>query len=244
MTNTEFLFGLLTTDGSRDEIEMVDTIGSSKNVIAAAAYTDGVYAFVAEYHGLQELQEVGAFLRTMDSVENAELHTFLRDWGVKMNLSKTHLRVLEPLLEDPRLPIVDIAQRTGLTARRARRLIRELEEKGVLRFVALLELGAAASLPFIVRILWDEKKATYSTITDWLLTDFAIHHWETYVSASEPVIYSLLLADDLTELTEIVRSIRQNENVTNVTAMVGVYHKYFSSSRREKLVHLIKSGSK
>ncbi len=51
MTETEYMFGLLTTDGSRDEVDLVDEIGSSKNVIAAASYTDGVYAFVAEYHG-------------------------------------------------------------------------------------------------------------------------------------------------------------------------------------------------
>ncbi|MHA2396527.1 MAG: Lrp/AsnC family transcriptional regulator, partial [Candidatus Thorarchaeota archaeon] len=117
MTGTDSLFGLLSTDGSQDEVEMVDAIGVSKHVLAAAAYSDGVYALVAEYNGPEELQELGTFLRTLDSVENAELHTFIRSWGSEMKLTKTHLRVLEPLLVDPRLPVVDIAQKTGLTAR-------------------------------------------------------------------------------------------------------------------------------
>jgi DNA-binding Lrp family transcriptional regulator len=240
MTGTDSLFGLLTTDGSRDEEEMVDEIGSNKNIIAAAAYTDGVYALVAEYQGPEELQELGTFLRTIKSVEEAELHTFIRSWGAKMNLTKTHLRVLEPLLEDPRLPIVDVAQKTGLTARRVRRLIRELEEGGALRFTALPELGATTSLPFIVRILWNEKTASYSTITDWLAKDYALQHRETYVSASEPVIFSLLVADGLTELVDTVRSIRQNEHVTSVKPMIGSYHKYFSSYRREKLIQMVR----
>ena len=244
MTNTDFLFCLLSTDGTRDEVEMVDAIGSCKNVLAAASYTDGFYALVAEYHGPEELREVGAYLRTLDSVENAEIHTFIRGRGSKMNLTKTHLRVLAPLLDDPRLPIVDVAQQTGLTARRVRRLIRELEESGVLIFTALLELGAAASVPFIVRILWNEKTTTYPTITDWIDKEYSLLHWETYVSASEPVIFSLLLADNLTELSETVRSIRQNEHVTSVKALIGVYHKYFSSYRHQLLIQMVKESSK
>jgi DNA-binding Lrp family transcriptional regulator len=243
MTGTDSLFSLLTTDGSRDEVEMVDAIGASRNVLAAAAYSDGIYALVAEYNGPEELQQLGTFLRTLEGVEKAELHTFIRRWGSEMKLTKTHLRVLEPLLDDPRLPIVDIAKKTGLTARRVRRLIRDLEEGEALRFVALPELGAAASLPFIVRILWDEKIATYSTITDWLLRDYPLHHWETYVSASEPVIYTLLVADDITDLTDTVRSIRQNEKVTSAKVMIGGYHKFFSSLRHEKLIEMVKDRS-
>ncbi len=244
MTGTDFLFGLLATDGSRDEIEMVNAIGSSKNILAAASYTNGLFALVAEYHGPKELQELGTFLRTLDSVEKAELHTFIREWGDTMKLTKTHLRVLGPLLEDPRFPIVDIAQQTGLTARRVRRLIRELEDSGALRFNALLELGAASSLPYIIRILWNEKTATYSTIYDWLRKEYPLQHWESYVSASEPVIYTLLLADDITHLIETIRSIRQNEHVTSVKALIAGHHKYFSSYRHQKLIEMVKDASK
>jgi DNA-binding Lrp family transcriptional regulator len=244
MTGTDSLFALLATDGSRDEVEMVDAIGSSKNVLAAASYTDGTYALVAEYLGPKELHKLGTFLRTLEGVEKAELHTFIRSWGSKMKLTKTHLRVLEPLLDDPRMPIVDIAQKTGLTARRVRRLIRELEEGEALRFVTLLELGAATSLPFIVRILWDERTATYSTIVDWLLKDYPLQHWESYVSASVPVIHTLLVADDLTHLTETVRSIRRNKHVTSAKVLIGRYHKYFSSYRHEKLIQMVRDASK
>ncbi|MFW9963062.1 MAG: winged helix-turn-helix transcriptional regulator [Candidatus Sifarchaeia archaeon] len=244
MTDTGFLFGLLSTDGSRDEVEMVEEIGSSKYVMAASSYTDGLYALVAEYHGPQELQELGSFLRTLDSVIGAELHTIIGTWGAKMNLTKTHLRILEPLLDDPRLPIVDVAQKTGLTARRVRRLLAEFEENNALRFATLIELGADRSLPFIVRILWNEKTTKYSTITELLETEYPINHRETYISASEPVIYSLLVADNIAQLVEIVRSIRKNEYVTSVKVLISGYHQYFSSYRHEKLIQMVKSGKK
>ena len=239
MTNTEYVFGLLHSDGSRDEVEMVDEIGSSKNVIAAAAYTDGTYALVAEHHGSQELHDVSSFLRRIEGVEKAEFHNVVGDYGKEMKLSKTHLRVLKPLFDDPRLPIVEVAKRAGLTARRARRLIKELEEGGGLQFVTLLELGAASSIPFITRIRSDEKNHDSSEIIDWIMKEYALQHWENYVSASEPVFYVLFVADDLTELTEVVRGIRKNKIVTHVQCMVGTYHKFFSSYRREKLIQLI-----
>lgn len=243
MTETEYMFGLLTTDGSRDEVDLVDEIGSSKNVIAAASYTDGVYAFVAEYHGPKEQLEIGSLLRRIDSVENSELHTIVRSWGDKMTLTKTHLRVLKPLLEDPRLPIVEVAKRAGLTARRVRRLVKELEDGGGLRFVALLELGATSNIPFIVRIRWNEKNHDYSAILDWLMKEYSLHHWESYISTSEPLLYVLLVADDLTQLTEIVRSIRKSKQVTHAQVLVGYYHKFFSSYRREKLVEMVEKAS-
>jgi DNA-binding Lrp family transcriptional regulator len=242
MTGTDQIFGLLSTDGSRDEMEMVDAIGSSKQIIAAASYTNGIYALVAEYQGPEELHEVGAFLRTLDSVVGAELHTIIGGWGPKVNLTKTHLRVLEPLLEDPRLSIVDIAQRTGLTARRVRRLLREFEEHRAIRFNALIELGAASSLPFIVRISWNEKTATHSAISDWLEKDYPLQHWETYVSALEPVVYALLFADDITEIIKIVRSIRRNKHVTSVKSLIAGYHQYFAGYRYSKLIQMIKES--
>jgi DNA-binding Lrp family transcriptional regulator len=241
MTDTEYVFGLLHTDGSRDEAEMVDEIGSSKNVVAAAAYTEGIYALVFEHHDSRELQEVSSFLRRIEGVDNAELHNIVGDLGEKMKLSKTHLRVLKPLFEDPRLPIIEVAKRAGLTARRARRLIKELEEGGGLKFVALVELGAASSIPFIVRIQWDEKNHDCSEVVNWIQKEYPLQHWENYVSASDPEFFVLFVADDLTELTEIVRGIRQNKMVTHVKSMIGTYHQYFSSYRREKLRQLIDS---
>ncbi|MFW9769980.1 MAG: winged helix-turn-helix transcriptional regulator [Candidatus Thorarchaeota archaeon] len=242
MTDTEYVFGLLHSDGSRDEAEMVDEIGNNKNVVAAAAYTDGTYALVFEYQGSKELQEVSLFLRRIEGVEKAELHSIVGDLGRKMKLSKTHLRVLKPLFEDPRLPIIEVAKRAGLTARRTRRLIKELEESGGLKFVTLVELGAASSLPFITRIHWDEMKYESSDVLEWIMKKYSLQHWEHYISASDPVLFVLFVADDLTELTEIVRRIRQNNMVTHVTPMIGTYHKYFSSYRHEKLRQLVDSA--
>jgi DNA-binding Lrp family transcriptional regulator len=243
MVGVERIFGLLSSDGSRDELDLVDEIGSHQNIMAAAAYTNGIYALVAEYKGPEELLEVGSYLRRIEGIKSAELHPVLGTFGVEMELSNLHLRVLKCLLDDPRMSVVEIAKESGLTARRVRRLLTQLEDSGAVRFRALVELGAASSIPFIAKITWDEKTTTYARILEWIEKTYPLNHWESFISASEPILYSLLAAHNLTEVTELTRDIRKHTLVRGVTTIISKYHKFFPNYRMNKLREMIRSVS-
>ena len=239
MIGAEHLFGLLTSDGSRDEVELVDEIGSNANVIAAAAYSNGTFALVAEYRGPEELMKVSSFLRKLDGIIAAELHPILGPYGTHMELLPLHLRILKWLLEEPRISIVELAKKSGLTARRVRRLLDQLEQSGAVRFRALIELGAASSIPFIAKITWDEKQTTYEPILEWIEKTYPLIHWESFISASEPVLYSLLAAENLTQVTNITREIRKHPPVLGVITIISKYHKFFPNYRQNKLREMI-----
>lgn len=241
MIGVERLFGILSTDGTRDESELVDEIGSHHNIIAAAAYSNGLYALVAEYRNPAELHDVSSFLRKLDGIETVELHTIIAPRGTAMDLSTLHLRILKFLLEDPRMSIVEIAEKSGLTARRVRRLLDQLTNSGAIKFRALIELGAASSIPFIVRITWDEKKTTYLPILEWIEKTYPLIHWESFISASEPVLYSLLSAEKLTEVTVLTQEIRNHPLVKGVVVMIGEHHKFFPRYRHSKIREMIDS---
>ena len=152
MAGINRLYGMLTTDGSQDEAEFVNTLGANDKIIAAASYTGGNYVLIAEFRDSQDLWEIGAFLRTFDCVNNIETHQLLRPLGQKMEFSKLHLRILKTLNDDPRMSIVDIAEKSRLTARRIRKLVNEIIEGKAIRFTTFVELGAAGSIPFLMRI--------------------------------------------------------------------------------------------
>jgi DNA-binding Lrp family transcriptional regulator len=240
MTDTSYIFGVMHSDGSPDEVEMVRTIGADSHTVAAASYTGGRYCFVSEYHTPQELLDFSTFIRNLDGVESVELHTLVGDRGEKIELTGLHLRILAQLHEDPRMSIVDVAAKSGLTARRVRRLLSELENSDALHFRALIELGAATSIPFITRITWDEKQATYDDIQQWIQKELIMNHWETYVSAQEPTIFSLLFADSLSDILALVSKIRTHEHIKTVKLIIGVYHDYFRSLRHDTLLQLLK----
>jgi len=126
-----------------------------------------------------------------------------------------------------------------LTARRVRRIIQELVSGKGIRFRALLELGAADSVPFIARISWDDSKISHDELLSWLNQSFQLPLWEIFISASEPTFFCLFTAGNLTEVEAITREIRTNAYVKSVRVLVSVYHKYFPAMGQSRLLELI-----
>ncbi|MHA1666073.1 MAG: winged helix-turn-helix transcriptional regulator [Candidatus Thorarchaeota archaeon] len=242
MIGVNRILGLLTADGSRDEVEMMDEIGSHSGVIASAAYSNGIYALVGEYTTPEELLDLTSYFRKIESIEKTEVHQTIVPLGTHMDLSRMHLRVLKPLLHEPRLSVVEVSRKSGLTARRVRRLLNQLEESGAIRFQALLELGAANSIPFLARITWDERIANYQEIWDWIAKTYPISHWETYVSATEPVLYSLIAVEGLVEVNDVTRALRKYEKILSVKTLISKFHKFYPSITRQKLVEMIEEA--
>jgi len=242
MLGVHRIFGLLTSDGSRDEIEVMDEIGSHPGVIAAAAYSNGTYALIGEYRTPEDLLELTSHLRCVDSIEKTETHQIIQSTIPQFELSRMHLRVLKTLIHEPRLSVVEISNKSGLTARRVRRLLGQLEESGAVQFRALIELGAAASIPFLARVIWDERKTTYHEILGMIRRKYPLSHWETYVSASEPVLYSLIAVEGLVQVNEVTRDLRNNDKIVSVKAFISMFHKFYSSLTRQTLLQMIEDA--
>jgi DNA-binding Lrp family transcriptional regulator len=242
MIGSSFVFGILKTDGSRDEVEFVDLMGDHSCVAAAAAYTDGLYPFGGEYIEKNELLELGSYLRGLDGVLDLEIHPIIQSKGNKVDLSKLDLRVLSVLLEDPRMQVVDISERTGLTARRVRRIVKNLEESQAVRFTAEVEAGKAGAIPFLVRISWIDSMVGYTQVLDWLREEIGWLIWAPYVSSIEPTIFALFTEDNLVEVDRVARRIRSQDFITSVKVMIATHHKYFPSRRVRWLVDSIREA--
>lgn len=239
MIGSEFAFGLVSTDGSRDEEEMIIEIGSNPNVIAAASYTDGTYDLVGEYTNTNELMSISTHLRALQSVEKVVMHTILQDKGGECELTNLHLRVLHCLVQDARMSIVDIANQTGLTARRVRRVLQDLEETNSVRATANLELGAASGIPFIVWFSFDERKIGPEEFRVWLWENYSHPLWQVYVSVSEPIVGALFAVDSLPDLDSLVRAVRSSEYVKTAKVSIGTHHHYFKTPRRRRLEEMV-----
>ncbi|MFW9830352.1 MAG: winged helix-turn-helix transcriptional regulator [Candidatus Thorarchaeota archaeon] len=233
------LFGLLETDGSQDEEEFVLQLGQNDKIIAAASYSGAHYALVAEYRNSQELWDIGAYLRSFNCVERVEMHQLLDQPGDTMNLSRLHLRLINYLIDDPRMSIASLAEKAGFTAKRARKLVNELVESNAIYFRALLELDAAGSIPFLARITWNEKAVDHNVIVKWLKETFPLTLWETYISVGTPIIICLITGNNLREVDLTTRSIRRHEHIQTVRVLINKHHKYFTSNRHKAIRELL-----
>jgi DNA-binding Lrp family transcriptional regulator len=241
MTGTNQLFGMLATDGSQDETEFVTALGQNEKIMAAASYTGGNYALVAEFRDSQDLWDIGAFLRSFESVRNIETHQLLIDRGSIIELSNPHLRVLKRLVKDPRMSIVDIAEESGLTARRVRKLVNDLVQSKAVRFGAFLELGAGESIPFLMWINWDEHATNYRIVSSWLREIFSSSVWDIFISAEQPIMIILFTGENLTVVDDISQQTRFHEHITKVTVQIAKYHNYFPSLGAKYLRQLIEA---
>ncbi len=239
MVGAEYVFGLLTTDGSLNDREFVEKIGSNSHIIAAASYTYGLFMLIGEYTDQVELLELGAFLRGRSGVEKTELHPILSPKGTEIVLTKLHLRILSCLVDNPRMSLVDIASMSGLTAKRVRRLLDEMVDSRAVKFQALIELGAATSIPFIAKIGWDESIIDIQGIEDWFKQEFPLTFWDIFISAIEPTIFCLLSGEDLTAVDNVVQRIRSHAAVCNMKIMICTHHKYFDGVRQKALADMI-----
>ena len=239
MLGVHRILGLLTSDGSRDEVEVMDEIGDHVGVIAAASYSNGTYALVGEYRSSEELLHLTSHFRKIESIEEVEVHQIIQGYKKPFELSRMHLRILKHLIDDPKLSVVEIANKSGLTARRVRRLLGQLEESGAVSFRALVELGADTSIPFLARVTWDERKTNYQEVRDIITENYPLSHWETYVSASEPVLYSLISVDGLVQVNEVTSALRKNDKIESVKALISMFHKFYPSITRQTLLDMI-----
>lgn len=240
MLGVHRILGILTSDGSRDEVAVMDEIGNHSGVIAAASYSNGTYALVGEYRTSEELLGLTSHFRRIDSIENSEIHQIIQGSGRPFELSKMHLRILKTLINEPKLSVVEISNKSGLTARRVRRLLSQLEESGAVQFRALLELGAATTIPFLARVTWDERKTNYQEVRDLISQTYPLSHWETYLSASEPVLYSLIAVEGLVEVNEVTSALRKHDKIESVKALISMFHKFYPSITRQTLLDMIK----
>ncbi|MFX0169591.1 MAG: winged helix-turn-helix transcriptional regulator [Candidatus Hodarchaeota archaeon] len=239
MVGTNHLFGMLATDGSRDEAEFIEELGSDDKIIAAASYTGGNYALVAEFREPRDLWNIGAHIRSFDCVKSIETHQLLTESGSTMKFSALHIRVLKTLIDDPRKSIVDIANQSGLSARRVRKLVNDLVESQAIRFSVYLGLGARGSIPFLMRITLDERSTDYQTMISWLKETFSNSVWEIYTSVEAPVLIVLLTGETLQEVDTMARTTRRHEHVPSVIIHISKHHNYFPSLRTQALQKLI-----
>lgn len=232
---SEALYGLIYTDGYEVEEEFIQNLGSSPMVHVVgtiASGSGGAYNFFAQYIGSHGLSELGRLVRTLDHVTRTELfpllipkdHSILQAFPVRGKeqggkFSKTELKVLRSLIEDPRMSISDIARQSRLTARRVGRTIEQLINRGV-QFSVRWNLSAGGYDLIMVRTVIDEKKKPVTEVAEWVREQFPNQFWLPYISADEPIVFLSFVVKNMQEAEHIAQTIKSANFVLSTKVSV------------------------
>jgi DNA-binding Lrp family transcriptional regulator len=223
MINADMVLAIVHTDGSEFQNEFREQISHYEDVIlisSVACGMGGLYCVFAQVIGPSGLSDFGSFLRSFDSVDQVDLHVLLYPRGGKTEFTTLELRVIKHLIDDPRMPIVEIAKQSGLTSRRVRKILGELQKKDAIFMAILWDLGAEGLTEAHVRVEWDDKKVTYKEITEWLDKEFPHEYWSSFVSAMHPVLFARFVIEKLEKIESISQRIRLADFTNSVSTLV------------------------
>ncbi len=245
MMGSDYLIALVYTDGSEDEEKFINTIGSSLMVVQVGQVVTSVgrlYFIHSEYVGAEGLQNLGTFLRTLDSVTGIELHTILTSRGEKFDIKKLHLKVLKHLLEDARMQIGDISERSGLTARRVSRAIQEMHDSNAFWFAVRWNLSLGTNTEFYLKIKYDETHAKMEGIDGWLRETFPDEYWFSFYSAMEPIMFAKFVTDHFRDAGRISRVTKNAHFAKSVDVLLSYPVKKFPRLGRIRIEEMIRDA--
>jgi len=204
----ENVAGFVTTDGSENVVELMKQIVSQPMVAEIYRTSDRRYEYHAIVLGASETLGFQQFLRNLDCVINVEMRPIefffpnkppnyvLNTRGNRVIFAREQLRVLKSLAEnDSRLPVSQIAQYTGFTPRRVRRILRNLEESGGVHFPVYYDVFALGDMEYRMRICYDEAQTTGQDIIMGLYEKHPGLFWWASITTNEPIIDVGLIID-------------------------------------------------
>ncbi len=207
MLGAEHVAGYVFTDGSEKVIEFMEQIATHPGIAEIYRTGDMRYEYWAMLSGASETLGFERFLQSLDSVTEAELRPiefvfpnqplnyFMISRGKKVTFSTSQLNVLRCLFDDARMPVSQIAQRTGFTARRVRKILRELMDgEGIFIFVAQ-NIFALGDMEYRLKIHYDESKAKGSDIIKGVYNKYPDTFWWASITTNEPLVDIGLIID-------------------------------------------------
>ncbi len=232
--DADYLIAILTTDGTQDDARLTELLTANRMIFVVLPLSNGDYIIHAMYQGPEGLSTLGQFLRSLDGIESVEMQTTIIDRGKKIEFTKTQLKVLNCLFDDPRMSISDVAKQTSMSARRIRRTIDELEESGAVRWSLLWNPNAGGYITCLVRSKYDEKEIVFEDIEEWCRKTFPKEYLYSHRFAAEASTISVFQVDRITELEKIYRAFKNIQGIKRVTTYI-----YFTATVTQPLSNLV-----
>jgi DNA-binding Lrp family transcriptional regulator len=214
--NANIALTLIETDGNEEPTEFLESLGKNEmvgEVNPIATKERGFYLVISDYIGADGILELGAFFRKLDHVDKVTMHQVITDQfyhGKSVEFKPLDLRVMKRLVEDARMPISKLAERTKLTARRVRNILSRLREDQGLIFTIRWNTAAAGAVRFFLASEYDPKESDHEDVVNWFQRKYPKEFWLYWISTNEPIIFASFTVDSIEEARRISIEVQKN----------------------------------
>lgn len=216
MADVAAFLAIVSPEGTQTDEALVTQIAQNPHVYSVGQLSDGTCIVFAEYQGASGHVQLDSFLAGLSGIRQYEIHSLRTPRGNMVEFSPLQIRVLKSLIDDPRMPATEIAEQTGLTPRRVRRILAKLQEGGGLNFVARLNLNAGPGVIYYAQIVYDEAKTDHEGVKTWLNKEFTGIYFDSHCSETAPMMLSLFVVDHLRQAEPLSRRIEDSPLIKSV----------------------------
>ncbi|MFW9976456.1 MAG: Lrp/AsnC family transcriptional regulator [Candidatus Thorarchaeota archaeon] len=242
MADATLVISAITTDGAEDRSVFYEAINEHPATLGVFPQIEKSYILYSQCIGLQQVNDLSIHLRGIDHVSELEMHIIgeqpLPD-GRTSDLTKMQLRVLKTLIDDPRKQIVEICQESGLSARRVRKTLEEIHENDSIHFAVFWNVNMGEGLYFMARVEFDARSTNSKTLEAELKEHLPVEYWYSYVSATEPVMFSVFVVKHTRDMQDVATKVKNMHGVISVRNMVLYPVQIFKFPLREALKTII-----
>lgn len=235
MIDANFVFGHIITEKTVDREKLLKTLEQNPMIHVVIPLSTGDILIHALAVGVDGLSNLGASIRKLRGVNEADLHLIRMHRGKKVDMKDIHLRVMGALFKNSRISMAEIARRAGLSPRRVRRVLDELVSGHGVVFGLARNPALGSGISFYLKIVWDDRKSDAKKIMEWLRRSFPRATWEPYISASAPVMFTRFIVEHIIDVEIISNALTGFEGLKSVETLIFYPARISSILTRERL---------
>ena len=239
MVNAETVLSHLYFEKSVNALDFIDQVGANPLVFMVGSDSHGCLNIGACYRDASDLSKLGEFLRSIEGVERVEMHPLIAETGKKVEFSKLEIRVIAALVEDPRMTISEIAEKTGLTARRVRKILHKLVENEGIRFTTVINWNAGDQTRISFRVKWDEKCFEREQIIELIKEKYPDELVAAYTSSMDNLMWIEFMIDHVRDAEGIADWLTSNESIIVMSTIIPYPRKWYPGLRELHLQEMI-----
>ncbi|NHI88946.1 MAG: winged helix-turn-helix transcriptional regulator [Candidatus Thorarchaeota archaeon] len=234
MLGAEDVLGVIVTDGTEKAMEFIKQIIARWPIVNCCYRTsDRRYEYWARVSGASETLGLKMYLEGLNGVTDVEMrpvvylspnmppNSIMNTRGKKVVFTQHQLQVLRCLYQDARLPVSQIAQQTGFTHRRVRKILRELEEGGGIHFVVGFDAFALGDMEYRLKICYDDAQTTGPDIIMALYEKYPEAFWWATITTNQPIIDVGLLIDRPGKGMPIIQDLKESPFIKSIEDFVS-----------------------
>ncbi|MFW9849145.1 MAG: winged helix-turn-helix transcriptional regulator, partial [Candidatus Thorarchaeota archaeon] len=236
----DWVLAELRTKTNNNKVELLQQF-AEHNCIGEVLMLGGGRYFVFAEVCPSERKELVSCINELDDVQSATLTDILpirngvikgdcrfTTRGGKINLTRNQLEILKYLVSNARMPVNQISELTGFSAKFIRRIIRRFIESDAVNLTLRLNLPSSGRINFILKYGLNEDTSGPIDATGFITEIYPEEHWFTFFDPDADNMLHYMTARSIRDVEHILQEINNLHYTEGVEA-----HIIYSSMKSE-----------